>query len=339
MHHHDFRSRLACLAIVFISFSAAKAQIVDEKSDESGTLVLVARTKTSVVVSVDSKITQSSEVSSYLRQKRPINPRRKLIDVGDRSACALSGNLGIENEESDVSISLRNWVFKHPHIEANKGLSGLLSAAAEAWNRRKFKPSDPLPNRRKPGYPITNVFCGGFANGKIFIVRGRTVVDINSSARFEDIPPYAGDLLYLEGVLATGVFLPIVVDPKRHPNTTPQDLKLHQDVIQDIRSNVGANNALSAWYENSFQAEICRRQQGSEYAPNCPPPRWLISQVKDLFTALFESVERRVPIEVASPNNARVIEACGRFPTTVEAKHWDFCRTSSTHERSNVLKK
>lgn len=51
-------------------------------SDESGTLIIVGRTKDSVMISVDSKISGWDP-----GRKKDIDGNRKLIAVGHRSAC------------------------------------------------------------------------------------------------------------------------------------------------------------------------------------------------------------------------------------------------------------
>jgi hypothetical protein len=70
---------LALLTLYCSGF--APAQMVD-KSVESGTLVMAAKTDTSVIISVDNKVTPP-------RAEDLANAQTKILDVGHNSACAL----------------------------------------------------------------------------------------------------------------------------------------------------------------------------------------------------------------------------------------------------------
>jgi 20S proteasome alpha/beta subunit len=76
---------------------------------------MAARTESAAIIAVD------SEISS--KNLHPIAGERKLVDVGDGSACAIEGFLGKgAAAELDVSEALRQWVREHPKREAEDGL-------------------------------------------------------------------------------------------------------------------------------------------------------------------------------------------------------------------------
>jgi hypothetical protein len=75
---------------------------------------MVGRTANAVIVSVDSKITPNDSNAPQPTLVATDNDGdRKLVDVGKHSACALDGNLGSNEENLDVSASLRSWVKSH----------------------------------------------------------------------------------------------------------------------------------------------------------------------------------------------------------------------------------
>jgi hypothetical protein len=92
------------------------------------------------IVSVDSKITQNNQMTFA----PPIDGKRKLVDVGKHSACAVAAFLGTNTEDLDISAAMRRWVAANPEKEAHEAIQGLLGAAAGAWNRKGY-PIDAMP--------------------------------------------------------------------------------------------------------------------------------------------------------------------------------------------------
>src|SRR5271156_5311940 len=91
---------LSCALVGFSRVAPAQT------SDESGTLVMVARTADAVILSVDSAITRREGVRvTYLT-----DGDRKLIKVGEKSACAIEKFLGENKDDLDVTGALRKWV-------------------------------------------------------------------------------------------------------------------------------------------------------------------------------------------------------------------------------------
>jgi hypothetical protein len=92
---------LALLALYCSSFS--HAQTLVDKSVESGTLVMAARTASSVIISVDNKVTPP-------RDEDLANPQVKMLDVGQNSACAVDGILYQPDNGVDIMRALRQWI-------------------------------------------------------------------------------------------------------------------------------------------------------------------------------------------------------------------------------------
>jgi hypothetical protein len=322
----------------FLAFGVSNignAQASSKQGDESGTLILIARTKSAVIISVDSKITQSSAISLDKLQKMPINPARKLVDVGDKSACVLDGNLGIEGEESDVAPALRSWVVNHPHVEADKALDNLSAIVVEAWNKRGFRVGDKLPLDRKPGSLITRLVCAGFADRKFFIVEGHTEVNADISARWISSPP-SFESFYLSGVLHTDSLYSFVMDRGSSSlRFTPEVSEFYTTLVDAVSQNDSAIAAFDDWKKDKTQTNICLLQNAGKITlqSQCSQLNWTELEVKNLFTTIFKSVEEQKSDIVACPNNARVIRSCGRLPTLVETISWESCKPSSARSR------
>jgi hypothetical protein len=307
-----FSVTLSIMGLLFGIVSSSAADTPEDRSDESGTLVVLARTRTTVIVAVDSKIS---------RHGHPINPHRKLVDVGDRSSCAIDGNLGIEGERSDIAPAMARWVRKHPHIEADVTLNDLLSAAAEAYNSRHLRPGDVMP--RKAGEQILQVSCGGFSPGWTYIIRGVVNLGQDYLAHPLQIPAYGVDSFYLDGVLNTEYFFHVLA-----PDITwlfpPQPREkearaLSNNVIGDIDVNPLAHSVLALWQADNRRCILGKK---TYYKLDCPVSNWTPVQIKILMTQIFQSVEENDGNDVARPNNVRIIDSQGRLETQVE-KSWE----------------
>jgi hypothetical protein len=256
--------------------------------------------QSSVVIGVDSKVSQNPS-NERERQKLPVNPRRKLVDIGKFSACALDGNLGIEgNDKLDVASAMRDWITKNPNAEIDTALGPLLLAAASAWNGRRFNHTSKLPNDRRPGDPITTLTCGGWVKGRPIILRGRTVVNNDSSARTEILNSFGSDVFYTDGVLNTQDFF-------RFSTNHSSQNKLYADVFSKIHSD--------------FAASLVFDTIGRGVAPS----QEVTASIKSLFGAIFGAVEEDVPSYVGKPNQVRIISRCGRITDQVDSNVWKIC--------------
>jgi hypothetical protein len=168
--HIDGKSRRATGIALLILLTSFSHPLWSQAGDESGTLVMVARTTNAVIVSVDSKVTPNdSTASSTAIPATPVSGDRKLVNVGERSACAIDGNLGANEGDKDVSASLRLWIAKNPNTEAQEAIDALLDAAVGAWDRNHFT-LDQIAKQgdggRKIGSRIAKITCGEFVKGR-----------------------------------------------------------------------------------------------------------------------------------------------------------------------------
>src|ERR1700677_5294381 len=76
------KSRVVLGFVLILTSTLAAAQ-----SDETGTLAMAARTPSTVVIAIDSAVTHENRESQP--ETVSIHNDRKLIDVGETSACAI----------------------------------------------------------------------------------------------------------------------------------------------------------------------------------------------------------------------------------------------------------
>jgi hypothetical protein len=314
--HINGRSRPATGLAVLILLTAFSHPLWSQAADESGTLVMVARTANAIIVSADSKVTPNdSRAPTPPIPATPVSGDRKLVNVGERSACALDGFLGRNESDLDVSASLRSWITANPKTEAREAFDALLDAAVGAWDRHHYT-LDQIRNQgdggRKIGSPITKITCGEFVDGHPIIVVGETYVKADGIwglvAGKRIFPQEEMTVLYMGGAYQTARHFTTLI---RELTFQPQsnDPKINDGdkaVREDIRANKTAMAVLSKWYS--------------------APSTWTQTDVKDLFAPTFASVEQHFS-EVGPPNNVRILTACGRRETTVEGD-WPTCQPS-----------
>jgi hypothetical protein len=327
--------RLVCFASICVCQSPAL------EGDESGTLIMASRTSDAVVVSADSKISHNG------RENYPTNPtdgQRKLVDVGDKSGCAIAGFLGQNTPNLDVASALRSWVENHPHVEAKEALNGLLEAAAKAWDRESYPLAELAHQHRRVGSSITKLLCGSFIDGAPYIVRGETLVKLKEddpSSQVADqrtLSPLGADLLYIEGEIDTKNLVYIIQNPSQLLARFPELLNRHPelsdfifDVNRDINSNADAMEAFEKWQvPDNFVKDAGKNMElnNGPMTNQVPSLSWNQSDIKTLFAALYSTVEH-YSSEVGSPNNLRVIHPCGRLSGTVDASEWPTCPQQS----------
>lgn len=305
-----FAAFLNCLSI------PAHAQSVP--TVESGTLIMVARTKSAVVISVDSQINTKLGVSDPVLHSS--DGERKIVDVGTTGACAISGWLGNPLATINVASSMRAWVKKNPTEGPTEAIGHLLEQAARTWDREAIEPGHSLPMDRLIGSDITTLICGDVVNGQPVIVKGKTFVQIDYSAGASRLVTNPARILYVDGVLKTNE-LPILImgdssSVQRQISSvyTPALIQ----ISKDLQSNTSAINA--------FKIYQMVERSGVQSALN--ESKWTPKTVRALFKPVFETVECHMSSEVGPPNNVRIISACGRVATTVENDSWPLCPAS-----------
>jgi hypothetical protein len=322
--HVRVRTISYLLVLLFVlSNGITWGQAVGRASDESGTLVMVGRTADAVIVGVDSTVHPTNPLAP--RPAFPVTPLdrdRKLVEVGEHSACAISGYLGWNEAGLEVSASMRGWIADHPKIEAIDAIDDLLDAAVAAWDRRHYSVAA-MPNRQI-GSPITDLVCGDFANGHPVIVRGQTYVIADGRggqvAAKTLLRPMGEDTLYVDGVIPDRYYLvrialyPQLIDP------------IFNQVSNSIRADESTMTAfsdlLNADKESATQRPAADVAKPLQYLPSS----WQQQSIKDMFTGVFAAVEDDTVFskDVGTPNNVRIMTRCGRFTTTVEGQ-WPTC--------------
>src|ERR1700730_14432553 len=200
MHPHRasmFRwCRKPALALLILLPAVSHLLWSQTESDESETLVMVARTSDSAILAVDSKMTASDGVQL---DGPSLDAKRKIVNIGERSSCAVEGYVG--PKDADVADALREWSASHPKVGAAEGLSGLLSVAANMWDQHHYTIDQIRKKGRDKGSPITTLTCVDFVDGHPVIVRGQTGVTPDLSAGAKTLDIELGDLLYFGGVM------------------------------------------------------------------------------------------------------------------------------------------
>lgn len=274
-----------------------RSQPAHSGDEESGTLVMAARTDSLAIIAVDSKISDNSDGK--------IDGTQKLLDFGGRSSCALEGWLSNSEYNVDVASSLRNWISGHPDGDPNRDVLELLKAAAEPWNERipHLKPGEPLPKYRKPGERITMLVCGEVSNGQPIIVRGETFVEDNNKAGFRRLDVQDAGILYVEGPFNisdgwdTRFFATLAYHngvAASYYGMSPDDRRLL--ITKEVWDDPAAKAALRLWlclWLPGGSSDIPTRLQDLYSDPNSPAP-WKEAAVMDLFKAVFRAVESHV---------------------------------------------
>jgi hypothetical protein len=313
----------SCVVLFSIAGNSHNSLCAQAPSDESGTLVMVARAIDMVVVSVDSKVTHNAGDAADIAAD-PVDGKRKLVQVGEKSSCAISGFIGNNTEELDVSASLRKWVENHPKTEAHDALLSLLQESAGAWDRQNYVLGK-LPLNRHIGSNINTLTCGDVVNGHPVIVRGQTIVRPDGrggqNADYRILPSQNDDLLYVSGYINTNPLINFLANPSLVNQEKGQPaFESDAAIITELTNNPMAMAAFSALRDSHYRAV---RDSKPEQPP--APSTWASTNIQDLFTSVFAAVEAHSP-DVAPPNNVSLIRPCGRFQTTVEG-NWPSCPT------------
>jgi len=304
-----------CLLLAVGSLANSLSAQQNIATDESATLVMAARTRSAVFISVDSEID-----SSYGPSADPTiwtDSKAKLVDVGKTGACAIDGWVGNARALLSVAASLRDWATSHPTEGPFEAINELLTVAANTWDRGGFMPGQALPKGRHPGDDITTLTCGDVVDGEPVVVKGQTIVDFDNSAGYKILNLDPRAVLYVDGVIQTWE-LPMLFSGD--PSTVPRKIQsvnlqalIHMN--EDLQSNVSAINA--------FRVSQAMKDLGVESPLS--QSIWTETTVRAIFEPIFATVERNMSSQVGPPNNVRIITPCGRFTTTVEVDPWPTC--------------
>jgi hypothetical protein len=322
---------LICLWLLAFGSQSVRSQT---GSEESGTVVIVAKTNSVVVVSVDSRTTEMIAGGGTVPRDQP---DRKIVNVGKTGACAIDGHLGTEERfekhpGTDISQLMHTWVLDHPEIAPREAIGPLLQLAVDAWEAEKEYKIYVVP--RIIGEPITVLTCGDYEANKPIIVRGHTEEASMDVPVVKIDDPVGGDLLYVtmgfrDSPLEDSPNLFVwtatnirQVDPRRSSAAR---------LIRKIDEDEKAQSAFYAW-------------QGANSKND--GAGWTQDQIKILFTRIFYLTETEGALGpnfssagIGPPNNARVITQCGRRTTTVDGDDWPVvCPPPQTPKKNSFWK-
>lgn len=289
------------ILMIAIPFSEIKTKfsLSQAASDESGTEIIIGRTREMVLVSVDSKISGTGE------HEKLIDGEKKLVAIGKRSACAIEGYIGYSQEKLAVATSIREWVGLHPDVEIPTAMDGILTAAALTWDAQK-KTGTSLPGGRHVNNVITTVYCATFDKNDAIIAVGETIVAPDSSASIDSHGRPITALFSASGV----VYGPDIDSEIAATPEINRDSQQSESFASEIKSDQLAARDLQA----------LRSAHGN-------PAQWTVVNLKSLTADIFRIVETKDSLEVAPPNNAYIIDNCGRAKTLVEAEWPTTCHS------------
>jgi hypothetical protein len=306
-------------SVIFaFAFILLSAQAIAQ-SDESGTLVMAARTTSGVVIAIDSAITYENQ--SHI-QSVSIDGDRKLIDIGRSGACAIEGFTGNVRGGNDIAQEARIWLRANPKASGFEALTGILNVAVKSWDSEHYIRSflGTFPGDRFVGADITHIMCGEIFDDGPGIIEANTTVAADGSAKPSRLLRIVGSFECL-GYCDWPTLVGLIQNTDSPATATLDFQKVYPKVREDILSDPLAVKSLQAFIVE--QKRTTKIYQNSGGKPVFPQSKLTQAQVKTLFTTFFESVERNTD-GVAPPNNVRLITKCGRFSSTVGGT-WRTC--------------
>jgi hypothetical protein len=309
------------LGVIFLIFPCVLWTRANAQSDESGTLVMVARTTEEIVVSVDSAIatldptTQQTSVIS--------DPSRKLIDVGMYGACTIDGFTGFSIHHNIISDKARAWLAANPSAVGFEALNGLLVIAAASWNSEGYLPNfaGMYAGGRHVGSNVSHIVCGDLIDKDFMIIEGDTILGSDGRASIGRGFGIAASFEF-GGYFDYKTLLGLVDNAAAPPTATSDFIRAYPIIRQEMLADPHVIQALKSFINDLKRTTDFIHQHSTN--PVMPPPALEQSQVQTLFAAAYKSVEDNTQFVVA-PNSVRLLSKCGRVSTTVE-QTWTRCK-------------
>jgi hypothetical protein len=312
---------LARLVVILTFTLSVLSTRAISQSDESGTLVMVARTTSGIVVTVDSAITTRDPITHL--PTVITDPTRKLVDFGEFGACTVDAFTGDAERGNIIADEARRWLRANPTARGFEALNGILVIAATSWNSEHYPMSylGTYPANRRVGDTISHIVCGDLFGDNFMIIEADTTVAADGTAsigRGFGI----GASFEFGGSFDYPTLLGLIDNKEAPPTATEEFRRIYPAVRQDILSDPSVVDALRAFIDEQKRTTDIREKTVGQ--PVMPKPALTQSQVQTLFAAAYKSVEQYT-IFVGAPNNVRLLTKCGRFATTVEAP-WPVCK-------------
>jgi hypothetical protein len=280
--------------ILFAAVPDIATDQLPDSSAETGTLVMIGITPTTIFAAVDSKIESHDGLHDRTSSE-------KMIEVGKHSVCLTAGHAGFAEPRWNMAAALKGWVKANPKAEVPEAMDGLLTAAGESWEREvREKFHNPyLPGNRKERDTIVTLLCATRKNGESAVFKKKIVVQ-QRSFRMPLSEPLHQKLLSVGGVVDTEwldelLFQSVMTQPHDPPAYRTLGLALTSDSV--------TMETLRLWHQEQTQPA----KPGNAY-----PNGWDDKHVRYSMAAIFKSVEDHFGSQVGRPNNLIVIDAHGR---------------------------
>jgi hypothetical protein len=308
------------IAVILLIFLSVRSTRTNAQSDESGTLVMVARTTTGIVVSVDSAITTKDPVTLQTSVVR--DPSRKLIDFAQYGACTIDAFTGESAHGNILANQAREWLKANPAAKGFEALNGILVVAATSWNSEHYVPSflGVYPGDRRVGDLVSHIVCGDLIGNDFMIIQGDTTLAADGTASISRAVGI-GASFELGGFFDYQMLLGLSDNKDAGPGAKSDLARAYPAVRQEMLSDPKVVQALKSFINEQKRTTDFMQQHRAN--PVMPPPALEQSQVQTLFAAAYKSVEENTRF-VSAPNNVRLLSKCGRVSTTVEEK-WTIC--------------
>lgn len=282
--------------VCFHLISALTSYAFCQTYDESGTLVALAATKSSVFVLVDSAVTEGNRIDHDIA--------RKMVDVGRASSCVLEGHLGYTPRNSTpqfgVAQALRAWTASHPEDEASEAMTALLTEMRKGSESEiSYLNTQGKKFNRELGDTITTLRCGEFFRGVPLLVVGHTYLDLDF--RVGTVIDTVNEVFDVGGFLKTYDFV--------------GGGGLHQTF------------PISSFFDTPERASSLAALQIAYHSHS--PSMWTNHAAMTVLSTIYGAVESQkvranfpVAATVDGPNCVRLLTATGRFAPPFDAQDW-----------------
>lgn len=225
-----------------------------------------------------------------------VDPKRKLILVGQFGACASEGWEGKQDRHVKISDDLRRWSTNHPNATVRQSLRSLLAVIALDWVKAG-NDMQHLPSRHPLGSQMTGLYCVDVSEGEPHLFVGITKVALDGTAQIEPITE-TKEPLTIAGIFDTRTFIRLITDPNFRYAAPESEKAMDRKFISVFESDFTGMTAFNEWRNSPYSATQ--------------------SIVKSLTMALFRASEIAYTGEIAPPNMLVLSSTRGRVLSRVE---------------------